>query len=182
MCGDPYTAGHMVNVGKLSFAIAKVLGLDDELCHRIRQGGEVHDVGKYVVPAEILARSGKLDPVELSLIKRHPEAGAAVLKSAHLPPLLADIALSHHERLDGSGYPHQRKGEEISLAARIVAVADVVEAMAHLRPYRAALGLTAALDTISQGAGSLFDREVVEACHTVFSVGFSYDTMVRAAS
>ncbi len=91
-------------------------------------------------------------------------------------------ALSHHERLDGSGYPRQLKGEEISLGARIVAVADVVEAMAHLRPYRAPLGLTTALDTITQGAGKLFDREVVNACHAVFSVGFSYDTPPRSAS
>lgn len=173
---DPYTAGHQANVGRLAFAIAGQLGLPLDECHLIRQAGEVHDVGKYCVPAEILARSGKLDPAEFELIKRHPIAGAEVLRVANLPTVLIDVAHQHHERLDGSGYPLGLSGDQLSLPARIVAVADVVEAMAHLRPYRGALGLDAALQTINAGSGVTFDASVVAACVTVMEGGFTFST------
>ena len=161
-------------MSKLTFAIANKLGRSLDECHLIRQAGEVHDVGKYCVPAEILARSGKLDPAEFELMKRHPQAGADVLQAANLPTVLIEVAHHHHERLDGSGYPLGLRGDEISLPARIVAVADVVEAMAHLRPYRGALGPDAALQTITAGSGVTFDASVVAACIAVLHEGFAF--------
>jgi len=171
---DPYTAGHQLNVGRLGMAIALQMGLDHASAVLIRQAGEVHDVGKYAVPAEILARTGKLDPLEFELIQRHPLAGSQVLSAAKLHWPLGDTALQHHERLDGSGYPAGLKGEEICFPARVIAVADVVEAMSHLRPYRAALGTEAALAEIRAGSGTLFDAAVVEACCAVFADGFVF--------
>lgn len=145
---DPYTAGHQLGVGHLGEAIARQLGIDDAMARLIRQSGVVHDVGKVSIPAEILTRPGRLNQLEYSLIKKHPEVGADILAEASLPWPIAEVARQHHERMDGSGYPDGLAGSAISLPARIIAVADVIEAMTHHRPYRAGLGLKVALDEV----------------------------------
>jgi PAS domain S-box-containing protein len=171
---DPYTAGHQQRVGDLSAAIAERLGLPPAEIEGIRRGAEVHDVGKVGVAVEILSRPGRLDDLEFALVKRHCALGADILRRADLPWPIAGIAEQHHERLDGSGYPGGLLGERIILPARIVAVADVVEAMAHHRPYRPALGIDAALAEISKHAGVLFDADVVDACLAEFEAGFTF--------
>ena len=171
---DPYTMGHQRKVGELSAAIATQMGLVHSLVELVRQAGEVHDVGKYIVPTEILSFTGKLDPIEFEMVKRHSAAGAAVLNAASLPWPLGDVALQHHERVDGSGYPAGLHGGEICLPAQIVGVADVVEAMDHLRPYRAALGTEAALAEIQSGRGTRYDENVADACFAVFEGGFTF--------
>jgi HD-GYP domain-containing protein (c-di-GMP phosphodiesterase class II) len=171
---DPYTAGHQERVGLLSAAIAERLGMATEEVEGVRRGGQVHDVGKMGIAAEILSRPGRLDDLEFALVKRHPALGADILRHADLPWPLAEIAEQHHERIDGSGYPAGLRGEEICLPARIVAVADVVEAMAHHRPYRPSLGIAAALAEVKVHAGVLFDADVVQACLAVFEAGFSF--------
>lgn len=172
---DPYTAGHQEHVGALAAAIAARLGLDETAVDGVRLGGLVHDVGKIAVPAEILTRPGRLDPLEQEMVRRHAELGADILGRAQLPWPIAEVALQHHERLDGSGYPSGLVGDRICLPARIVAVADVVEAMAHHRPYRPAPGLGAALSEVRAGAGTTFDADVVDACIDAFNAGFTFD-------
>jgi putative nucleotidyltransferase with HDIG domain len=172
---DPYTAGHQQRVGTLSAAVAARLGLAPSEVEGIRRGAQVHDVGKIAIAAEILSRPGKLDPLEFALVKRHCALGADILRRADLPWPVVDIAEQHHERLDGSGYPAGLQGGEICLPARIVAVADVVEAMAHHRPYRPALGIDAALSEVREHAGVLFDADVVNACLAEFEAGFTFD-------
>ncbi len=178
---DPYTAGHQLGVGRLGEAIAREMGLEDELARLIRQSGVVHDIGKISIPAEILTRPGRLNPLEYTLIQKHPEVGADILREAGLPWPIAEVALQHHERLDGSGYPEGLVGLAISLPARIVAVADVVEAMTHHRPYRAGLGLDVALDEVRSGAGRLYDEAVVAACLAVFDAGYSLESSFGSA-
>ena len=172
---DPYTAGHQSRVAALGATIARHLGLDEPLVQLIAQAGEVHDIGKTAIPTEILTRPGSLSALEFELVKTHPDVGAGILAGATLPWPLAEVAYSHHERLDGSGYPRGLVGEEIILPARIIAVADVVEAMMHHRPYRTGLGIEAALDEIRHGAGRLYDADVVAACLAVFAAGFRFD-------
>ena len=172
---DPYTAGHQRNVGKVGAAIARQLGMDSAIVRLIDRGGLIHDVGKISIPAEILTRPGKLSVIEFELMKNHPGVGAQILSHATLPWPIPEIALQHHERLDGSGYPLGLRGEEIIFPARIIAVADVIEAMAHHRPYRAAIGIDQALDEITKGAGTIYDGDVVDACIAVFESGFSFD-------
>ncbi len=172
---DPYTAGHQNRVGDLGAAICDALGLDGAMTRLIRQAGEVHDVGKTVIPIEILTRPGVLSALEIEMVKTHCVRGAEILTQACLPWPLAEVAHAHHERLDGSGYPRALVGEEIILPARIIAVADVVEAMVHRRPYREGLGLEAALGAVRGGAGTRFDPDVVEACLRVFDRGFRFD-------
>ena len=150
------------------------MGIEPKLVTLIRHGGELHDVGKIAIPAEILTRPGRLSDIEFELVKRHPTVGSEILSRACLPWPIAEVALQHHERLNGSGYPSGLKGDEICLPARIIAVADVVEAMSQHRPYRAALGLEAALDEVSRGAGILFDADVVSACVDAFRDGFNF--------
>ena len=171
---DPYTAGHQQNVGQLGAAIAEHMGLEPAMADLIRQSGAVHDIGKFSTPAEILARPGSLETEEFALIKRHPEVGFKILSEASVPWPLAEVALEHHERIDGSGYPAGLKGDAICLPARIIAVADVVEAMMHRRPYREALGIDAALAEIQQGAGTLYDLDVAQGCSAVFAAGFTF--------
>jgi HD-GYP domain-containing protein (c-di-GMP phosphodiesterase class II) len=130
--------------------------------------GTLHDVGKLYVPAEILSKPGKLSEVEFNLVKIHSQASYDILKSVEFPWPVAQIVLQHHERLDGSGYPQGLKGEDILLEAKILAVADVVEAMASHRPYRPALGIGRALDEISKNSGILYDSKVVDACYRLF--------------
>ena len=169
---DPYTAGHQIGVGRLGEAIARELGMEDRMASLIRQSGVVHDVGKISIPAEILTRPGRLNELEFSLIKKHPEVGADILTEASLPWPIAEVARQHHERMDGSGYPYGLAGPAISLPARIIAVADVIEAMTHHRPYRPGLGLDVALDEVRKGRGRLYDADVVTACLAVFDSGY----------
>lgn len=171
---DPYTAGHQRRVGELASAIARAMGLDEEMAILIRQAGQVHDVGKTAIPAEILTRPGRLSPLDFELVKTHCEVGADILEQASLPWPIAEVARSHHERLDGSGYPRGLARGEIILPARIVAVADVVEAMTHHRPYRAGLGIEAALAEIARGADVLYDDDAAQTCLALFADGFSF--------
>lgn len=161
---DPYTAGHQRRVAHVSRALAQRVGMDQRSVQGMFWAGMVHDVGKVSVPAEILNKPGRLSANEFELIKVHPETGYEILKGVKFRTPIAEAVHQHHERMDGSGYPRRLAGDEILLEARILAVADVVEAMASHRPYRAALGLDAALDEISRRRGSLFDAAVVDAC------------------
>jgi PAS domain S-box-containing protein/putative nucleotidyltransferase with HDIG domain len=171
---DPYTAGHQRRVGDLASAIAAKMGLDETMVTLIRQAGQVHDVGKTAIPAEILTRPGRISALDFELVKTHCEVGADILEQASLPWPIAEVARSHHERIDGSGYPRGLARGEIILPARIVAVADVVEAMTHHRPYRAGLGIDAALAEIARGADVIYDEEVAHTCLELFNEGFSF--------
>ena len=165
---DPYTTGHQERVVNLAVAIAEDLNLPPEKINGIRMAGMIHDVGKVQVPAEILSKPGKLSQIEFALIKSHAEVGYDILKSIEFPYPVAQIVYQHHERVDGSGYPQGLKGNEILVEARIIAVADVVEAIASHRPYRPALGIDAALEEISKNGGILYDSEATDACLKLF--------------
>jgi len=173
---DPYTAGHQRRVASLACAIAKRMGLDDDRIEGIRMGATIHDIGKIQVPAEILTKPTKLTKIEYMMIQNHAQVGYDILKDIRFPWPVADIAHQHHERMDGSGYPQGLKGEEICLEARIVAVADVVEAMASHRPYKQALGIDVALAEIKKNQGNLYDAVVADACLKVFAEdNFNFD-------
>lgn len=165
---DPYTAGHQKRVTELSLAIAKELGFDQDRLTGLRMAGLVHDIGKIYVPAEFLNKPGKLSEIEFNLIKYHPVVGHDILKTVDFAWPLSKIVHQHHERIDGSGYPAGLTGEGILLEARIIAVADVVDAMASHRPYRPSLGIEKALDEIMTKSGTLYDPEVVEICLRLF--------------
>jgi len=165
---DPYTAGHQRRVADLSRAIATELGLDRDRCEGLRMAATIHDIGKISVPAEILSKPSRLTKLEKSLIETHSQTGFDILKDIDFPWPIAEIVLLHHERMDGSGYPQRLKGSDILMEARIIAVADVVEAMASYRPYRAALGIDLALAEISDNGGGKYDADVVRACLTLF--------------
>ena len=172
---DPYTAGHMHRVGQLALAIAKELGLSDDEQHGIELASSIHDVGKMGVPLEILIKPVKLSNVEYMLVQEHVQIGYDILKNITFPWPVAEMVYQHHERVDGSGYPRGLKGEAILLGAKIIAVADVMEAMSMNRPYRFVLGQAAALDEIQQGRGRLYDTQVVEACLRVLKqANFSF--------
>lgn len=160
---DPYTAGHERRVAEIAVAIGTELGLDEQRLIGLRVGGYLHDVGKTAIPIEILTKPGRITPAEYELIKAHPQAGYDVLKDVDFPWPVAQIALQHHERMDGSGYPQGLKGDQILLEARITTVADVFESMASHRPYRPALGTDQALAELERGRGTLYDPEVVDA-------------------
>ncbi|OQB55795.1 MAG: Cyclic di-GMP phosphodiesterase response regulator RpfG [Deltaproteobacteria bacterium ADurb.Bin151] len=165
---DPYTAGHQKRVADLARSIATVMGLNKDKIEGIRTAGSIHDIGKLAIPSEILTKPTKLTDLEFSLIKEHPESGYEMLKNVESPWPLAQIVYQHHERMNGSGYPRKLKGEEIIIEARIMAVADVVEAMASHRPYRPGLGLDAALEEIEKNKGIIYDADVVDACLRLF--------------
>ncbi len=165
---DPYTAGHHRRVSDLARSLSKELGLSDEQIDGLRFAASIHDIGKVILPAEILSRPGPLSENEWNLIKSHPQIGYDLLKNICFPWPIAEIIYQHHERLDGSGYPRGLKGEEIILEARILAVADVVEAMSSHRPYRPAHSIERALIEIEKHKGALFDQKVVEACLRLF--------------
>lgn len=165
---DPYTAGHQQRVARLAQAIAKEMGLESEKLEGLRLAAEIHDIGKINIPAEILSKPDKLDEIEFNMIKNHPEVGYEIIKDIKFPCPVGDIILQHHEKLDGSGYPAGLSGKEILLEAKILCVADVVEAMSFHRPYRPALGIETALEEINQNKGTLFDEEVVDACIKLF--------------
>jgi len=165
---DPYTAGHQKGVAELSVAIAVEMGLPKDTVETVHMAGLVHDIGKIATPAEILSKPGKLTDVEFGLIKVHSQSGYDILKGIDFPWPIADAVLQHHERMNGSGYPNGLVGDEICMEARILAVADVVEAMANHRPYRPALGIDAALDEIEKRKGDAYDLAVADACITLF--------------
>ena len=172
---DPYTASHEQRVTRLSAAIAAEMGLDEKTSEGLTLAAEVHDIGKISIPAEILSKPSQLNEMEFRLIKQHPVVGAQIIAEIDFERPVAQIVAQHHERLDGSGYPDGLKGEETLREARILAVADVVEAMASHRPYRAAPGIEAALAEIRQGAGKLYDAEAVAAVERVIADGFELD-------
>ncbi len=165
---DPYTAGHQRRVAEIAVAIGAELGFDARRQEGLRVAGYLHDIGKITVPAEILSKPDKLSTIEYELIKGHAQSGYDVLKDVEFPWPVAEIALQHHERIDGSGYPQGLKGDAILLEARIMAVADVVEAMSTHRPYRAGLGIDKALAEIEHGRGSVYDAAVADACLRLF--------------
>jgi putative nucleotidyltransferase with HDIG domain len=165
---DPYTAGHQRRVSRLSVAIAREMGTPEAQIEGIRMAGDIHDIGKIYVPAEILSKPGKLTEIEFTIIKTHPQVGYDILKNVEFPWPIADIVAQHHERLDGRGYPAGLKGDAILLEARIIIVADVVEAMSSHRPYRPAHGIDRALAEITLNKGVLYDTAVVEACLRLF--------------
>jgi PAS domain S-box-containing protein len=173
---DPYTSGHQLRSADLARAIATELGLPQEKIEGLRMAGSIHDIGKLSIPAEILSKPTKLSEIELALIKEHANRGYEMLKDVESPWPLAEIVHQHHERMDGSGYPKNLKGDEIMIEARILAVADTVEAMASHRPYRAGLGIEAALNEIEKNKGIFYDNIVADACLRLFrEKGFQLD-------
>jgi len=165
---DPYTSGHQKRVSDLARAIAKEIGLSKDIVEGIRMACSIHDIGKLSVPGEILSKPTKLTDLEFSLVKQHSQTGYEMLKHVESPWPLALIVQQHHERMDGTGYPHNLKGNEIIMEARIMAVADVVEAISSHRPYRPALGIEAALEEIEKNKGNLYDKKVVDVCLILF--------------
>ena len=165
---DPYTSGHQRRVAALARSIAEEMNLSRDQIEGIRMAASIHDMGKISIPAEILSMPRKLSKLEFDLVKTHSQAGHDIIKDIDFPWPIANIILQHHERINGSGYPHGLRGDNILLEARILAVADVVEAMASYRPYRPALGLDTALEEITRNKNILYDGEVVEACLKIF--------------
>ena len=173
---DPYTSGHQIRSANLARAIATEMELPQDVIEGLRMAGSIHDIGKLSIPAEILSKPTKLTNLEFSLIKEHAQRGYEMLKDVESPWPLAQIVYQHHERMDGSGYPRNLKGEEICMEARILAVADVVEAMASHRPYRPGLGLDAALNEIEKNRGIFYDKTVADACLRLFrEKGFKFE-------
>jgi putative two-component system response regulator len=166
---DPYTAGHQQRVTQLVSALAQEMGLSEKEVEGVKMASLIHDIGKISIPAEILSKPGKLTEIEFSLVKTHAQAGYEILKDIEFPWPIAQIVLQHHERLDGSGYPLGLKDKKILLEAKIIGVADVVEAMASHRPYRPGLGIEKALEEISQKKGILYSPEVVDICIKLFT-------------
>jgi PAS domain S-box-containing protein len=165
---DPYTAGHQRRVANLARAIATDMGVSLGRQGGIRVAASIHDLGKVSVPAEILSRPGRLSGNELKMVQAHAQIGYGLLREVEFPWPVADIVLQHHERLDGSGYPHHLCGEEILLEARIVALADVVDAMASHRPYRPAFTIEEVMEEITRERGTLYDAQAVDACLKLF--------------
>ena len=161
---DPYTAGHQSRSANVACAIATEMGLSQDKIEGIRMAGTIHDIGKLSIPAEILTKPSRLTEIEFNLVKDHSRSGYEMLKEVESPWALAEIVYQHHERMNGTGYPRKLKGDEILMESRILAVADVVEAMASHRPYRAALGIDAALEEIEKNKGILYDTAVADAC------------------
>lgn len=174
---DPYTAGHQRRVAELAAAIGVELGLAQERIDGLRLAGVVHDFGKIQVPAEILSKPTVLNELEYAIVQQHAQTAYDILKGIAFPWPIAEFVLQHHERLDGSGYPRGLKGDSILLEARILAVADVVEAMMSHRPYRASLGEEATLQEITRQRGVTYDTAVVDACLRLFRErGFQFST------
>ena len=172
---DPYTAGHQRGVSMLAAAIAEEMGLNENTVTGIRLGGIIHDIGKIYVPSELLVKPSTLSPLEFEMIKTHPKVGYDILSGIDSPWPIAEIAYQHHERINGSGYPQGLKGGEIILEARVIAVADLMEAMMSHRPYRASLGSEAAFEELRSNRGILYDESAVDACLKVFERGFSFE-------
>ncbi len=172
---DPYTAGHQERVARLAVAIAAEMGMSEDQVEGIEIAAKIHDIGKVYVPMEILSKPGALTDIERQIIQTHARGSYDMLQPVEFPWPIAEVSLQHHERLDGSGYPRGLKGDDICMDARILMVADVVEAMTYPRPYRPGLGIEAALQEISEKAGILYDSEVTEACLLLFhEKGFAF--------
>ena len=171
---DPYTSGHQERVATLALEMAQKSGFSPDRAEGIRIMSLVHDLGKINIPSEILCKPGKLSDIERSLIQAHPSIGYDILKNIDFPWPVAPVVLQHHERLNGSGYPQGLVDREISEEAKILAVADVVEAMSSHRPYRPALGIEAALEEIRKNRGVLYDPQAVACCEEVFNEGFFF--------
>lgn len=172
---DPYTAGHQRRVAELATAMATVLGVDADLVTGIGVAASIHDIGKLVIPSEILSKPGRLNAAEFELVKHHAQAGYDIVEQIDFPWPAAQMILQHHERLDGSGYPHGLRGDDIGLGGRIIAIADGVEAMSSHRPYRPGLGLDVALENITNGRGTRFCANAVDACLQLFrDDGFAF--------
>lgn len=165
---DPYTAGHQARVADLAVAIARLLDLSEHDIDGLRLACLVHDIGKIGIPVEILTKPGKLSSIEINMLQGHVQAGVNILKPLNLAWPVSDFVAQHHERLNGEGYPNGLKGEQISLQARIMAVADTVESMVSNRPYRPGLGIDVALQEISSRAGDFYDASAVDACVMLF--------------
>ena len=179
---DPYTAGHQRRVAALAVAIGTELGMTQHDLEGLRIAARIHDIGKLRMPSEILNKPGALRPTELALLREHAQAGSDIVRGIKFPWPVADMILQHHERMNGSGYPSGRCGDEILLGARIIAVADIIDAMSSRRPYRASRGLPAALRLIEHERGELLDPDVVDACLRLFRERrFSMSVGVRHA-
>jgi PAS domain S-box-containing protein len=172
---DPYTAGHQQRVAVLAQMIARQLQFDEESSARLTIAASLHDLGKISIPLDILAKPSRLSEPEYAIITEHPAIGHEILADVPFDWPLADVVLQHHERIDGSGYPQGLDRRDVHLWARILAVADVVEAMSSHRPYRPALGVDAALEEIEDGREKLYCPECVDACLEVFRAEFSFD-------
>jgi putative nucleotidyltransferase with HDIG domain/PAS domain S-box-containing protein len=168
---DPYTAGHQRRVAALAVAIARDMGIDDHAIEGIRLAAKIHDIGKISVPAEILSKPARLSPAELTLVQQHARAGYDIVRGIDFPWPIAEMILQHHERRDGSGYPAGLTGAEIGIGAQIIAVADVMEALASHRPYRASKGIDAAMEELARGRGTRFDAGATDSCLRLFREG-----------
>jgi len=170
-CRDPYTAGHQRRVADIAVAIASELGIEPHAIEGIRTAASIHDIGKISVPAEILSKPGRLSIAEFELIKEHPVVGYNIVHRIDFPWPVATMIRQHHERMDGSGYPDALQGPDILVGSRIIAVADIVEAMVSHRPYRPGHSVDAAMELLLEGRGKLLDADVVDACVRVFGSG-----------
>lgn len=178
---DPYTAGHQKRVAAISVAIAKEMGWADESVQALYMAAMVHDIGKISIPSEILTKPTHLSDLEMKIVQGHPDTGYQILKDIPFPWPIAKMVLQHHERLDGSGYPLGLKGEQICQEARILAVADTIEAMATHRPYRSARGLTSAIEEIRSEAGLKLDQKVVDAVDKLLREGNTLQSIIDSA-
>ena len=177
---DPYTAGHQKRVASISTAIARQMGWDDNAVQALYMAAMVHDIGKVAVPSEILTKPTRLTDLEMQMVQGHVESGYQILKDIPFPWPIADMVRQHHERLDGSGYPYGLKGDQICPEARILAVADTIEAMATHRPYRAARGLSAAMDEVRSEAGEKLDAKVVDAAFELMDANNTLQKLTEA--
>jgi HD-GYP domain-containing protein (c-di-GMP phosphodiesterase class II) len=177
---DPYTVGHQRRVSQIACSIGREMGLSEDRLRNLRMAGTLHDLGKFAIPSDLLSKPGKLTPQEFALIKTHPQVAYNILEPISLPGNTAQIILQHHERVNGSGYPQGLQGEEILLEARILGVADVMEAMCSHRPYRAARGLAETLDELSRNQGILYDAAVVETCLKLYGQDLLVSRQVSA--
>ncbi len=177
---DPYTAGHQKRVAMIAAAIAGELGWSEEEKQSVYLAGLVHDIGKIAVPSEILTKPSKLNELEMQLVRGHVDAGYQILKDVPFPWPIADMIHQHHERLDGSGYPDKLVSDQICQGARILAVADTIEAMATHRPYRAALGLNAAMQVIRASAGISLDEKVVDAAFKLMGRDQTLEKLIQS--
>ena len=168
---DLYTLGHQQQVSAIARSIGRELGLSSDVIEGMRIGATLHDIGKLGVPAEILVKPARLTPVEYELVKTHSDLGHSILKEINFPWPVAEMVHQHHERLDGLGYPQGLKGDEILIEAQIIGLADALHSIASHRPYRPALGVDQAMETIGRGAGSLFNPQAVEACRRLLKRG-----------
>jgi len=174
---DPYTSGHQERVSEIAVLIAQELNLSSSTVQTVKRASLVHDIGKNSVPSEYLVKPSRLTQIEFELIKEHSEKGYTILKDVPFDAPIADIIHQHHERVDGSGYPNQLKGEDILIEAKIIAVSDVIEAMSSHRPYRAKLGLSVAVEEIKKNRGTLYDEKVVDAALALFHEGCFLDIL-----